>query len=154
MNGAPVMSRNRQTGFTLIELLIAIVIVAILAAVAYPAYLEQVRSARRADAQQALLSLAAAMERYHSQNLSYAGAADKKGVPQIFADEAPLDGDAKYYDLRVTSASVDDYTIQAQPKNHQADDGVLQLEADGTRRWDRDDDGSFGTDENCWKRTC
>lgn len=143
-----------RSGFSLIELLIAILIVAILAAVAYPAYLNQVRSARRADAQQALLSLAGAMERYHSQNLSYEGAADKKGVPQIFADEAPLDGDAKYYDLRVTSASVDDYTIQAQPKNDQADDGILQLEADGTRRWDRDDDGSFGKDENCWKRTC
>lgn len=144
----------RQSGLTLIEILVALVIVAILATIAYPSYRQQVQSARRADAQQALLGLASAMERYHTQNLTYENAADGDGAPQIFPDEAPLDGDPKYYDLRIIDAEVDDYTIQAQPKGDQAGDGLLQLTADGTRGWDRDDDGNIEAGEQCWKREC
>lgn len=145
-----------RSGITLIELLIVVVIVGILAAIAYPRYLEQVRTSRRADAQQALMSLASAMERYHSQNLTYEGAAEDgdTGPPGIFANEAPLDGEHKYYDLRITTASVDDYTLQAQPKNDQAGDGVLQITADGTRSWDRDGNGDFAESERCWSREC
>lgn len=146
-----------QRGLSLMEVLIAMVIVAILATIAYPSYRSQVQAARRADAQQALLALAAALERYHTLNLTYAGAAEgdaDTGPPAIFATEAPLDGDRKYYDLRITAADVDVYTVQAQPKNDQDGDGVLQVSADGSRGWDRDDDGSIGTDERCWKKSC
>lgn len=153
MRPAPRNDR-RQPGFTLIELMIVVVVVAILAMIAYPAYREQVQSARRADAQQALMGLASAMERYHSQNLTYVNAADGNEVPQIYADEAPLDGDRKYYDLRVTSASVDDYTLEAQPKNDQDGDGFLRLSADGSRGWDRDDNGTISASEECWKKQC
>lgn len=148
---------DRQSGFSLIELMIVLVIVAVLATIAYPAYREQVQSTRRADAQQALMGLAAAMERYHSQNLSYESAAvgDKDtGAPRIYASEAPLDGDRKYYDLRITSASVDDYTLQAQPKNDQDGDGFLQLTADGSRSWDRDNDDTIAASEQCWEEKC
>lgn len=146
-----------RSGMTLIEVMVVVVIVGILAAIAYPSYLNQVRTSRRADAQQALMSLASAMERHHSQNLSYAGAADgggNTGAPAIFPDEAPLDGDRKYYDLRITAASVNDYTLQAQPKNDQAGDGLLQITADGTRGWDRDGNGSIAASEQCWSRQC
>lgn len=146
-----------RSGMTLIEILIAVVIVGILAAIAYPSYINQVRTSRRADAQQALMSLASAMERYHSQNLTYAGAADDgddSGPPAIFPDEAPLDGGRKYYNLRITAASVDDYILQAQPKNDQAGDGLLQVTADGGKGWDRDGNGSIGASEQCWGREC
>jgi type IV pilus assembly protein PilE len=147
----------RQRGMTLIEILIVVVIVGILAAIAYPSYRNQVLSSRRADAQQALMSLASAMERHHSQNLTYEGAADdgeNTGAPAIFPDEAPLDGKRKYYNLRITAASVDDYTLQAQPKNDQAGDGLLEITADGTRGWDRDANGSIAASEQCWAREC
>lgn len=148
---------KRHSGFTLIEVMIVVTIVAILAAVAYPSYRNQVLSSRRADGQQALMSLASAMERYHSRNLTYEGAADddkNTGPPAIFPDEAPLDGNRKYYDLRITSASVDDYTLEAQPKNDQDSDGVLQVTADGTKGWDRDNSGSISASEQCWGREC
>jgi type IV pilus assembly protein PilE len=50
-------------GFTLIEVMIVVAIVGILAAVAYPSYQDHVRKSRRAEAQSALMGLAAAMER-------------------------------------------------------------------------------------------
>lgn len=146
-----------QAGTTLIEIMIAVVVLAILATAAYPSYLEHVRASRRADARQALLSLASAMERHHSLYLSYEGAAEEggdTGAPGIFPGEAPLDGERKYYDLRITSASVDDYSLRALPKNDQSGDGLLQVTADGTRAWDRDGNGDIGETERCWSRKC
>lgn len=148
---------RRQAGFTLTELMIAVAIVAILASIAYPAYQDQVRSSRRADAQAALSSFANAMERHYTEELTYEGAAaggSDTGAPAIFPTEAPIDGGTKYYDLSIISADDSSYTIQAGPKGPQSDDGTLQLDSTGARRWDRDNDGSFGSGEACWERSC
>lgn len=149
---------ERYSGFTLIEILIVVVAVSILIALAYPRYLEQVHSSRRADAKQALMGLASAMERHHSRMLTYRGAAidgEDAGAPAIFASEAPLDGARKYYNLRIVAASADDFRIRALPKNDQAADGFLQLAADGRRAWDRDNDGAIDEPgEACWRRVC
>lgn len=150
--------KTMGTGFTLIEVLIVVVVVSILTALAYPRYLEQIQTSRRADAQQALMGLASAMERHHSRMLTYQGAAmdgEDTGAPAIFASEAPLDGARKYYDLRIVAASVDSYRLRALPKNDQGADGFLQLAADGRRAWDRDNDGDIDTpEETCWSRVC
>ena len=58
-------------GFTLIELMIATVVVAILAAIAIASYSAYITKARRSDAKNALLDLAAREERYFTANNQY-----------------------------------------------------------------------------------
>ncbi|WGL18192.1 type IV pilin protein [Microbulbifer bruguierae] len=144
-----------QRGFTLIELIIVVAIIALLAGIAWPSYQEHVKTTRRADAQGALMALAQAMERHFTDKGTYSGAADNNGIPTIFAGEAPLDGGAKFYNLRITAADGTSYTLQAQPKNGQAGDGNLQLKSSGQKAWDRDNDGSL-TDAGdlCWSKSC
>lgn len=141
-------TRSRPAGFTLIELMIVVVVLAILAAIAYPSYLEQVKKGRRADAQGALMGLANAMERHYTENASYLGAAAAgadTGAPDIYPNEAPLDGNTKYYDLSIEAATATTYTLAAIPKGAQAGDGRLELDSTGARRWNTQDDGG-GTD--------
>lgn len=149
---------KKQFGFTLIELMIVVVIVGILAAIAWPSYQNQVRSSNRADAQGALLGLAQAMERHFTQNGSYEEAAtggSDTGAPDIFPTESPLDGSNKTYNLRITAADETSYTLEAQPKGSQADDGDLQLSSSGEKAWDRDNDGTFDDPgDMCWNKAC
>ncbi len=130
-------------GFTLIELMIVVAIVGILAAIAYPSYQNSVQNSRRADAQSALTAFSNAMERYYTNNNnSYLGAGPAgadTGAPTIFPTEAPLDGATKYYDLTINAGVTrNTYTLQADAKGAQADNGDLRLLSNGTRLWQRD----------------
>jgi type IV pilus assembly protein PilE len=60
-------------GFTLIELMITIVVLAIIVGIAMPAYTQQMQKARRTDARNALLDLAAREERWLSIQGNYSG---------------------------------------------------------------------------------
>lgn len=145
--------RSSQTGFTLIELMIVVAIIGIIATIAYPNYIEYVDRARRSDAQGALTGLSGAMERFYASNNTYQGAAAAgadTGAPAIYPDEAPLDGSQKYYDLTIQAAGASSYTLRATPKGGQVGDGTLELDSSGARRWDRDNAGGFGADENTW----
>ncbi len=142
-----------QSGFTLVELMIVVVIIGVLAAIAYPAYTENVRKARRADAQAALVGLAAAMERHMVNNGgSYFGstAANAQNVaPTIYPGQVPTEGGRATYNLRITTVTATDYSLSAIPVNAQLQDacGTLTLNANGQQ-------GRSGSApmEDCWRR--
>ena len=140
-------------GFTLIEVMIVVAIIGILAAVAYPSYQDHVRKSRRAEAQSALMGLAAAMERHFTATNSYTGAGaggSDTGAPGIYYDKVPKDGGTAYYNLTIDSASASAFVVKATPVNGQVGDGFLDLNNQGIRRWDRDNRGSIGTGEDKW----
>lgn len=148
-------SYKKQRGFSLIELMIVVTIIAILATIAFPGYQASVRKSRRADAQGALVTFAATMERHFTENNTYKGAASgggDTGEPAIFATEAPLGGVDKFYDLTIQAAQATAYTLRATPKNAQAGDGLMELTSTGIQRWDENNDGDTGdTGEQDWK---
>ena len=69
-----IRSPSRHAGFSLIELMVVVAIVAILAAIAYPNYTDTVRRSNRSDARATLLQIAQSLERYFTENNTYAGA--------------------------------------------------------------------------------
>lgn len=127
----------RQKGFTLIELMIVVVVVAILAAIAIPNYLEQSRKGRRADAVQAIGRLQLDLERWRSENPSYANCAG------CTSGTYPAVGSAstQYYSVAVV-ANASTYTITATPTGAQAGDrcGNLEVTNDTKPDWKGDAD--------------
>ncbi len=153
---------KNSKGFTLIELMVVIAVIAILASLALPAYQSQMKSTRRATGQAALMGFAQAMERQYTEEGTYAKAdgddADESGVsvapiPSVFASQAPLSGNEKFYDLRIIDADNSGYLLRAIAINGQVGDGPIELSSTGAKRWDRDDDGFDGSD-NCWEKSC
>ncbi|MGL6159456.1 type IV pilin protein [Microbulbifer sp.] len=149
---------KKQRGFTLIELMIVVAILGILAGIAWPSYQEHVRTTRRADAQGALMGLAQAMERHYTENGSYKKAAaggKDTGAPGIFPTQVPLDGGTKFYNLEIVKpTTATTYTLQAKPIGAQKENGTLELNSAGEKKWDRDNSKKFDASETCWKKTC
>lgn len=146
-----------ERGFTLIEVMIVVAIVAILASIAYPSYQDSVAKGRRSDAMSALQGLAQAMERHYTNTGSYTAAASSgndTGAPAIFSTKSPIDGAATYYNLVITAATANSYTIQAQPAGVQVGDGYIQLQSTGERAWARSGGSSFAATDGCWERSC
>lgn len=117
-------------GFTLLELMITVVIVAILAMVALPSYQEHVRSTRREDGKQALMTLAQYMEHTYATNLRYSDVIASGAYPA----NVPNSGTA-YYTLSVSVPQATTYTVSATPSGAQASDkcGVLSISRNGTK---------------------
>lgn len=148
-------------GFTLIELMIAVAIVGILAMIAVPSYTSHLANVRRAEAQGSLMELANFMERYFTVNNCY----KDKGAnslcdnsdddPTLPFTQAPKDGTPKAYNLALQVNSGSTYTLRATPiaGGVQADNGILELDHTGARRWDKTNDGDFSdSGENSWSR--
>ncbi len=147
-----------ERGFTLIELMIVVAIVGILAAIAYPSYQEYLRRAARADAQGALTSLASVMERWFSDNNTYAAVG---GVTALGAglhpNWSPMDEPQanRRYDLTIQAADGTSYALRATPTAGTvvANTGILELTSTGRRGWDRNNDGdTTDAGENTWER--
>lgn len=144
---------SKTKGFSLIELMMVVAIIAILASIAFPSYTRYMVRAKRADAQQRLLSLSQGMERFFLANNSYKGAAAAgadTGTPTVGPSQSPESGTA-IYNFTISAADATSYTVLATPVGGQASDGKLKITSDGLKSWDRNNDGDYAdTDENNW----
>jgi type IV pilus assembly protein PilE len=135
----------RSRGFTLIELLVALAIMAIVSAVAVPIYTQYSIRTQRTNAEKDLLMCAQSMERLASTSFTYAGqvgGADTGAVtPNICIPSTTM------YAITVTAADANTFTIRATPTSgpvFNPSDGMLEIDANGAQRWDRNHDGDFG----------
>jgi type IV pilus assembly protein PilE len=144
--------RMRTRGFTLIELLVALAIMAIISAVAVPIYTEYSVRTQRTNAEKDLMMCAQAMERLASAAFSYAGlvgpGADTGAVtPNICTPSTTM------YDIAlVAPTNATTFTIRATPTSGPVlGNGILETDASGAQRWDRNNDGDFGdANETGW----
>jgi type IV pilus assembly protein PilE len=110
-----------QKGFTLIELVVTMLIISILASIAIPAYMENIRRAKRTQAQVAITGLAHAFERNFTNTNTFAtkpdgtGTVDSSGKPTIFPPGVPASGTAYYTLTAVIPAGGASFTITATP---------------------------------------
>lgn len=147
----------RIRGFTLIELLVALAILAIVSAIAVPIYTQYSIRTFRADAQKDLLACGQGLERLASQTFSYAGHVDTDADGIGDADIGAVSANicrttSQNYAVAVTAANANTFTLRATPTGGPViDDGALEVDASGARRWDANDNGDF-TDagEDSW----
>lgn len=108
----------RQRGFTLLELMITCLIVALLAAIAIPSYVSAMQQSRRSDATSALTGAAGQMERYFTEQGTYATATLGSSSTSVY----PSTSQNGYYNLSLTNLTATSYTLNAAPTGVQADD--------------------------------
>jgi type IV pilus assembly protein PilE len=137
--------RPRATrGITLIELLIALAIMGVLSAVALPLYNRYQLRTYRTEVLTDLGACALAATRRYSTNFTYVGM-HAGGVPadcDQFSPDGTTAADGRYR-ITVTAADANTYTLRATPLNGQVGNGLLELDASGARRWDKNNDGDF-----------
>ena len=73
--------RKTMRGITLLELMIVVAIIGILTAIAYPSYRQYVAKAKRSEAKNCLLQIAAMQERVYLRERSYTADLAKLGFP-------------------------------------------------------------------------
>lgn len=115
--------RNRQYGVTLLELMTVLVIIAILSGIAYPLYTDQVRKARRQEGKSMLLSVAAAEERFFTNNNVYTTALTTAIPAGLgFANNQSARG---HYQIGIQlTGGGSGYILTATPQGDQSADGV------------------------------
>ena len=122
------MKKNR--GFTLIELMIVVAIVGILVSIAYPSYSAQVRKSRRADAQAALMDIAARQQQMLLDTRSYAAtvAALNITLPASVVQNYTVT-------VAVGTTVVPMFTVTATPSGSQVNDtcAAMSLDQSGTK---------------------
>lgn len=123
-------------GFTLIELMITVAVIGILAAIGYPSYLDQVRKARRAEAQAVLMNIAARQQQMLLDTRSYVATASALNIT------VPGTVQQTYgVVINVGTGAAPTFTATATPSGSQAADkcGTLSIDQSGTK-----------SPSNCW----
>jgi len=147
MSRAP-RHRSATRGFTLIELMVVVAIIAILAAIAIPSYGRYAFRARRADAHNMLMHIAAAQERYYSTHNKYTNKLKDFG----YATDTNVATEHSYYTVTVaTSDSDQKYTATATRQNAQATDvcGNLAIDNAGKKTPDASN-ATANSNGRCW----
>ena len=148
----------RIRGFSLLELMVALAVLAVVLALAVPGYRSYSLRAHRVAAQADLLECAQGMERHANATMGYAGALDTDGDGIGDASAGTVSAnlcrvDASRYRISVRSADAAGFVLRAEAASETIQvDGVLELDATGDRRWDRNGDGDFDDDgEHGWQ---
>lgn len=129
------INTKRQSGFTLVELMVVAIIIGILGSIAYPAYMDYIRVGNRSDGKAALQEAAARLERFYSDNNTYAGFAVNNTSPKNkYTIANAVAGDGQSYDLTATPAGWADATC-----------GALTLASTGAQ-------GAGGDPDDCWQK--
>lgn len=142
-------------GFSLAELMVVLVIIALLGAIAFPSYGTYRNRSMRAMAISVLLECAMAAEKSAGASFSYADIDANADQSPDLADCPP---EVHYagvpiYAIKVIVASGDDYRLQALPlpDSPMADTGRLEIDQQGRKYWDKNNDGNFeGMAEHSW----
>ena len=148
---------KRQRGFTLIELMITVAVIAILAAIAFPSYQDSLRKSRRTDGKNALTQAMANMERYYTENNTYATAAICGTTPLICPGSCAgvvCTSTEKNYTIALFPAAASaTFTIEAKPvAGPQLVDGKMNINQANQKFHDMNNDGTYSTTtENYWK---
>lgn len=147
-----------QAGFSLIELLVTLAILAIVTTIAVGGYRDYVRRAHRGDATSALLRVAAAQEKFYTQNGQYADDDERTLAPPAGLG---IEGTERgYYELAVAidaAGPTVGYTATAtvDTGGAQRDDEDCWTFAINERgqRSATDDGGGGGAEvtERCWR---
>jgi type IV pilus assembly protein PilE len=98
--------------------MITVVVVAILAAIAIPSYVSAMQQSRRSDATSALTGAAGQMERYFTEQGTYATATLGSSSTSVY----PSTSQNGYYNLSLTNLTATSYTLNADPTGVQAAD--------------------------------
>lgn len=136
------MHRINYRGFHLIEILIVLALTSIMSHWMLSSYTSIIAKERRREAEQALFSLASALEEYALQHSSYAGATlQQLKLPSHIAGDS--------YELVINFARQNEFLISAHPLARQAENdtrcGILLLTSSGEKNMT----GS-GTQRECW----
>ena len=114
---------NKSAGFTLIELMITVAVVGILTAIALPSYNQYIARGKRAEARVAILQAEGWLERFYTENNTYANNPPTNTLNTAFTSRyssIPNTGPANYsMTLTLTAGS---YTITTPPLGSMAGD--------------------------------
>lgn len=129
------MTPHRR-GFTLIELLIAMAALAILAALAFPSYQSHIRKARRGDAQQFAMDVAARQQQFLLDRRTYATSVTAAAADNGLAMPTPS-SIALYYAVTMVAntAAPPTFLVTLTPSGIQSGDscGTMTIDQAGVK---------------------